>query len=88
MLLTSPHQPSKASVNQGSNSQAHSSEIAVQVNHDKKLSIPGRITKGNTETAIKQMLLGKWCQETCSRSGGHNPLICKKKKKKNPKNKK
>ena len=34
--------------------------------------------KRGTETQSEQMLLEKWCQQTCSTQGCHKPSICKK----------
>ena len=44
----------------------------------KKFEIFPELTKCDTETWCEQMLLGKWCRQTCSMQAGHKLSICKK----------
>ena len=47
----------------------------------KTLGILRELPKCDRQTQSEQMLLEKWCQQTCSEYSYHK-LICKKKKKK------
>ena len=61
------------------NIKEHQSQITItNIIIMKKFEVLWELAKCDTETWSEQMLLQKWCQETCSTQGCHKPSTCKK----------